>query len=125
MMNLHPHATIPIALTIALLAPAASWGQYRHPRYLHARSDLRRESPRALHQQLSDRLREDLLRDYTQGQQIPTEEELTQRYGVSRVTVRRAIQTLVEQNVLLRRQGKGTRQVTNIPGWSSDSSPGS
>src|SRR5580704_915182 len=42
MMNLHPHATIPIALTIALLAPAASWGQYRHPRYLHARSDLRR-----------------------------------------------------------------------------------
>ncbi|OYV24404.1 MAG: hypothetical protein B7W99_02495 [Rhodospirillales bacterium 20-58-10] len=49
-----------------------------------------------------------MLRDYSQGQQIPTEEELTQCYGVSRVTVRRAIQTLVEQNVLLRRQGKGT-----------------
>jgi hypothetical protein len=42
MMNLHPRATLPIALTIALLAPAASWAQFRHPHYLHARSDLRR-----------------------------------------------------------------------------------
>src|ERR1700722_20528633 len=42
MMNLHPRATFPIALAITLLAPAGIWAQYRHPRYLHARSDLRR-----------------------------------------------------------------------------------
>jgi hypothetical protein len=42
MMNLHLRATLPIALAITLLAPAGSWAQFRHPRYLHARSDLRR-----------------------------------------------------------------------------------
>src|SRR5580658_1477139 len=42
MMNFHLRATLPIALAITLLAPAGSWAQYRHPRYLHARSDLRR-----------------------------------------------------------------------------------
>ena len=42
MMNLHPRTTLPIALAITLLAPAGVWAQFRHPRYLHARSDLRR-----------------------------------------------------------------------------------
>jgi hypothetical protein len=42
MMNLHPRATLPIALAITFLAPAGIWAQYRHPRYLHARTDLRR-----------------------------------------------------------------------------------
>jgi hypothetical protein len=42
MMKLHPRAILPIALSITLLAPAGIWAQYRHPRYLHARSDLRR-----------------------------------------------------------------------------------
>ncbi len=42
MMNFYPRATLPIALAVTLLAPAGIWAQYRHPRYLHARSDLRR-----------------------------------------------------------------------------------
>jgi hypothetical protein len=42
MMRLHPRATLAIALAVTLLAPAGIWAQYRHPRYLHARSDLRR-----------------------------------------------------------------------------------
>src|ERR1700729_1815931 len=42
MMKLHPRATLAIALATTLLAPAGIWAQYRHPRYLHARSDLRR-----------------------------------------------------------------------------------
>jgi len=41
MMKLHPRATLPIALAITLLAPAAIRAQH-HPRYLRARSDLRR-----------------------------------------------------------------------------------
>src|SRR5580658_9814384 len=42
MMRLLPRAKLVIALAITLLAPAGIWAQYRHPRYLHARSDLRR-----------------------------------------------------------------------------------
>src|SRR5580704_17611509 len=42
MMKLHSRATLPIAFAVTLLAPAGIWAQYRHPRYLHARSDLRR-----------------------------------------------------------------------------------
>src|SRR5580700_2915453 len=42
MMRLPPRATLAIALAITFLAPAGLWAQYRHPRYLHARSDLRR-----------------------------------------------------------------------------------
>ena len=42
------------------------------------------------------------------GQQLPTETEFMEGLQVSRTTVRRAIQTLVDQGVLVRRQGKGT-----------------
>lgn len=69
---------------------------------------LSRESVRALHEQLSDQLLTHLLARHEVGKRLPTEEELTRAYGVSRVTVRRAIQTLVSQGMLIRRQGKGT-----------------
>lgn len=70
--------------------------------------ELRREDPRALHEQLSARLRMEFLSAYPAGHQIPTEEAICQAYNLSRVTVRRAIQTLVDQGLLIRRQGKGT-----------------
>ena len=69
---------------------------------------LRRASPRALHEQLSDRLRTEFRSTCAVGDQVPTEEEIGHAYGLSRVTVRRAVQTLVEQGLLIRRQGKGT-----------------
>jgi GntR family transcriptional regulator len=71
-------------------------------------SNLRRGDPRALHEQLSARLRTEFLSTYPPGQQLPTEEAIGQTYNLSRVTVRRAIQTLVDQGLLIRRQGKGT-----------------
>jgi len=71
-------------------------------------ADLRRGDPRALHEQLSARLRAEFLSSYPPGHQIPTEEAICQTYSLSRVTVRRAIQTLVDQGLLIRRQGKGT-----------------
>lgn len=70
--------------------------------------ELQRGNARALHEQLSDRLKSELLSTYSSGQQIPTEEAICQSYGLSRVTVRRAIQTLVDRGLLIRRQGKGT-----------------
>lgn len=42
------------------------------------------------------------------GLRIPSEKELTALYGVSSITIRRAISELVEEKVLERKQGKGT-----------------
>lgn len=45
---------------------------------------------------------------YKPGSKIPPECALTEKFGVSRIVVRAAIGNLVEQGVLLRRQGAGT-----------------
>lgn len=77
--------------------------------------NLSRGSVRALHEQVADQLREHLLAQHAIGQQVPTEEDLTKAFGVSRVTVRRAVQTLVSQGILIKRQGKGTFLVRTKP----------
>ncbi|MBN1148256.1 MAG: GntR family transcriptional regulator, partial [Anaerolineales bacterium] len=56
-----------------------------------------------------------------EGQAIPPEHELAELYGVSRLTVRRALEELVRQHWLVRRQGVGTfvaapRLVSIAPG---------
>jgi GntR family transcriptional regulator len=68
---------------------------------------LDRESALPLHEQLSERLTS-LVQELGSGGRLPTEEELMKTYGVSRTTVRRAIQALVDTGVLTRRQGHGT-----------------
>ena len=45
---------------------------------------------------------------YAVGERIPSEEKLIDMYGVSRITVRRAIKELVEGGLLVKRPGKGT-----------------
>lgn len=42
------------------------------------------------------------------GDQLPTEDRLIARFGVSRITVRRAIQNLVDRGLVEIRRGKGT-----------------
>src|SRR6266849_10434282 len=42
------------------------------------------------------------------GDQLPTEDNLVARFGVSRITVRRAIQNLVTRGLVEIRRGKGT-----------------
>ncbi|MBC7233349.1 MAG: GntR family transcriptional regulator [Chloroflexi bacterium] len=57
---------------------------------------------------------EELLRGWIEsgklrpGDRIPSELELAQTYGISRMTARRAIDTLVMEGILFRRPGKGT-----------------
>ncbi len=46
--------------------------------------------------------------NYEPGQKLPTEQELTQELGVSRTTVRQALELLKEQNIVEKRQGSGT-----------------
>lgn len=72
-----------------------------------ASDQLIRSSPLALHEQLTALLREQIERTGP-GSKLPTEDELLEAYGVSRTTVRKAVETLVNEGVLIRRQGKGT-----------------
>lgn len=47
------------------------------------------------------------------GEAIPSELELASRFGVSQGTVRRAVQSLARENLVVRRQGKGTYVATH------------
>lgn len=46
--------------------------------------------------------------DLSQGNKLPREEQLCQMLGVSRVTLRSALNELATEGVILRKQGKGT-----------------
>lgn len=58
-------------------------------------------------------IKEDIIDDilgkvYEPGDMIPSQEEYARKYGVSRLTVRRAIDELVDKGILLTEKGKGT-----------------
>jgi GntR family transcriptional regulator len=62
-----------------------------------------------LHEQISSRLREEITTGTLPPEsQLPSEHELCHAYGVSRVTVRRALQTLEADGLIFRRQGLGS-----------------
>jgi GntR family transcriptional regulator len=46
--------------------------------------------------------------DWRPGEAIPSETELAARFGVSQGTVRKAVNELADENLLVRHQGKGT-----------------
>ena len=56
------------------------------------------------------------------AQGLPGELALTQQFGVGRVTVRRALEQLVQEGLIVREAGRGTRPVT--PGGASRGGPG-
>ena len=62
-----------------------------------------------LYLQLKNKLQEDIENGrLAPGSKIPTEFELGEQYGVSRVTVRKALKELSDQGYLERKSGKGT-----------------
>lgn len=72
-------------------------------------SPLQKTSERPLYKQLMQRLRNDITAGvYPSGERIPGEQALCEIYGVSRVTVRKALEEIVRGGFLVRRQGKGT-----------------
>ena len=76
---------------------------------------LQRKSARPLYEQIADRLREKITSSMQVGSQLPTEEALMEFYEVSRSTIRKAQQRLVDEAVLVRQQGKGTFVARPIP----------
>ena len=70
---------------------------------------LLEDSSTPLYQQVANHLKTTIENGiYRVGQKIPPEPELSQLYSVSRITVRKAIELLVEDGLLSKRQGKGT-----------------
>jgi len=62
-----------------------------------------------LYDQLKHKIREAIENgEYKQGEKLPNEADLCVIYGVSRSTVRKAVQELVDEGILERKQGKGT-----------------
>ncbi|MGG2397783.1 GntR family transcriptional regulator [Pseudomonas sp. SH1-B] len=62
-----------------------------------------------LYQRLRDEMLEKIAAgEWLPGEAIPTEAELTRQYGVAVGTVRKAVETLVAEGLLLRAQGRGT-----------------
>lgn len=67
------------------------------------------DSATPLYQQVANDLHEAIVNDvYHVGARVPTETELSRLYDVSRITIRKAIEMLVEEGLLAKRQGKGT-----------------
>lgn len=72
-------------------------------------SKITYESQMPLYQQICDDLYCKIQRgEYKPGERIPPEESLRTAYHVSRVTVRAALDKLIENGVLTKKRGKGT-----------------
>ncbi len=75
-----------------------------------ARGELNRSVPIPLYYQISQILRHEIeTGKFKPGENIPIEEELQKRFGVSRATIRQAISNLVYSGLLERKRSKGTR----------------
>lgn len=61
-----------------------------------------------LYIQLKDLLQKDIEKNYKPGDIIPAEPKLEEIYNVSRITIRKAIEELERENVVKKRQGRGT-----------------
>lgn len=64
---------------------------------------------RPRHEQVSDWLRERIASgEFQPNDRLPSESQLVEQFGVSRITVRRALQTLEHEHLIYRRQGLGS-----------------
>ncbi|WP_122892964.1 GntR family transcriptional regulator [Arcobacter peruensis] len=61
-----------------------------------------------LYLQLKEKILEDIKLNYKVNDIIPTEGKLEEKYKLSRITVRKAIEELEKDNIVIKKQGKGT-----------------
>jgi GntR family transcriptional regulator len=73
-----------------------------------AQQELDRGQPTALWRQLKTILRDRIIEELGPGARLPTEVELCATYGVSRITARQALNSLVSEGMLVRTPGRGT-----------------
>ena len=71
----------------------------------------------AKYQLLADKLRDELARNSGRpGYKLPTEQDLSRQYHLSRQTVRHALSLLEEEGLIQRRQGSGSYATGLLPG---------
>jgi len=61
-----------------------------------------------LYYQLKEYILADINSHYKAGDMLPSEGEFEKRYNVSRITVRKAIEELSREDIVVKKQGKGT-----------------
>ncbi len=70
---------------------------------------IRRDSKVPIYHQLYKMLRERIIRkEWRPGDMLPTENDLIEKHGVSRSTVRQALDQLVGEDLIYRERGRGT-----------------
>jgi GntR family transcriptional regulator len=88
-----------------------------------------KNGPVPRYHQLKEILRERIrLGEWKPGDLIPSERELSETYGISRMTARQAVTDLVNEGVFFREQGKGTfvsqnritQQLLRLTGFTED-----
>jgi GntR family transcriptional regulator len=86
-------------------------------------------SPIPRYYQLREIIREKIASgEWEVGTSIPSERELSEQYGLSRMTVRQSVMDLVKEGILYREQGRGTfvarpkitQQLMRLTGFSED-----
>jgi GntR family transcriptional regulator len=91
--------------------------------------DSVKSGPLPRYYQLREIIRERIVSgDWAHGSLIPSEREMCERYGISRMTARQSITDLVNEGLLYREQGKGTyvgrpkiaQQLLRLTGFTED-----
>ncbi|HZS76023.1 MAG TPA: GntR family transcriptional regulator [Ktedonobacteraceae bacterium] len=92
-------------------------------------SAIYKNSPVPRYYQLKEIMREHIRNgEWKPGDLIPSERELSEKYGISRMTARQAITDLVNEGLFYREQGKGTfvsnrkitQQLIHLTGFTED-----
>jgi len=90
---------------------------------------LNKQYPLPMYYQLKELLRERIAAgEWAPGEMIPSERELSEQYGISRMTARQALTELTTEGLLHRVQGKGTfvaepkiqQELTRLTGFTED-----
>jgi GntR family transcriptional regulator len=84
-----------------------------------------RNNPMPLYYKIKEDLVNKIKKEYRVGDAIPSQDELSEYYHVSRITIRRAVQELVAQGYLTTQQGKRTvvsnpkpsQELNTMIGW--------
>jgi len=61
-----------------------------------------------LYLQVKEKILEDIKLNYKVNDIIPTEVQLEKKYKVSRITIRKAVEVLQREHILIKKQGRGT-----------------
>lgn len=71
--------------------------------------EINKNSPLPLYYQLKDSILESIKKEeFIVGEKLPSERELAEYHNISRMTVKKAVDILVNNDYLIRKQGRGT-----------------